>query len=161
MTVSLATADLHDAHPDRVRRCALPLIDYGAKRLFHGPARTVVTAEDTALAKSLFRQLGNGAVIVLDGGGSLNRALVGDIQAGILRDNGWSGLVINGAVRDTAVLATIDLGVKALGVSFVRPRQDGIGAIDVPVAFGGVLFTPGDHVYCDADGVLVTDGPLA
>ena len=160
MSISFATADLNDAHPDQVRRCSLPFNDYGGKTVFYGPIRTIVTMEDTKLAKALFQQPGEGHVIVVDGGGSMNTALLGDIQAGVLQDNGWAGIIINGAIRDAKDIAGIDIGVKALGTSFVRPRQNGIGAIDVPVTFGSVLFVPGQYAYCDHDGVLVTDQNL-
>ena len=160
MPAPFSIADLHDAHPDKVHRCSLPFIDYGKKRWFSGSVCTVVTMEDTKLAKSLFKKPGHGRVIVIDGGGSLNTTLLGDIQAGILAKNGWAGIIINGAVRDSAKLAGIELGIKALGTSFVKPQQNGIGAVDVPVAFGHVLFTPGQFVYSDPDGVLVTESEI-
>lgn len=160
MTIPFATADLYDAFPDQVSRCSLMFNSYGGKTAFNGPVRTVVTMEDTKLAKELFQQPGQGGVIIVDGGGSMNTALLGDIQAGILQQNGWAGIIIHGAVRDSAELAAINIGIKALGTSFVRPRQNGIGAIDVPVAFGHVLFEPGQYVYCDADGVLVSNQAL-
>jgi len=124
-------------------------------------ARTVVTAEDSKLAQELFRQPGDGAVAVVDGGGSLRRALLGDIYAGILAENGWAGVVICGAVRDAERLHAIDLGIKALAATPARSAKAGVGAVDVPVAFGGILFAPGDCVYCDADGVLVSASPLS
>jgi len=154
------TTDLHDAHPD-ARFCALRFVDYGGRVMFAGRIRTVVTAEDSKLAQELFRSPGDGAVAVVDGGGSLRRALLGDIYAGVLADNGWAGVVICGAVRDAARLASIDLGIKALAATPARSAKAGIGAVDVPVAFGGVLFAPGECVYCDADGVLVSASPLA
>ncbi|CCQ72557.1 ribonuclease E activity regulator RraA [Magnetospira sp. QH-2] len=160
MTDRFATADLNDAHPEKVRRCSLPFIDFGGKNHFCGPIRTIVTMEDTKRAKALFQEPGNGQVIVVDGGGSLNTALLGDIQAAVLRDNGWAGIIIHGAIRDAAEMSGIDIGVKALGSCFIRPRQEGVGAVDVPVAFGHVLFETGQYVYCDPDGILVADAPL-
>ena len=100
---------------------------------------------------------GGGGVLVVDGGGSLRVALVGEIVAGLARDSGWAGLVINGCVRDVAALRELDLGIKAIG-STPRPSgKEGLGEIDVPVTFGGVTFRPGDMLFSDDDGVVVLD----
>ena len=155
------TTDLNDAFPDLVRPVGVQFQDFGAKSLFAGRIRTAVTMEDTALVQEkLFATPGEGAVIVLDGGASLRSAMLGDRMAERLLNNGWAGIVINGAVRDASRLAAIDLGIKALGVTPVRSAKTGIGALGVPVAFGQVLFTEGQCIYCDADGVLVSDEPL-
>lgn len=117
--------------------------------------------EDTKLVQeALFATPGNGDVIVLDSGGSLDAEMLGDRMGERLISNGWSGIVINGAVRDCAELATLDLGIKALGTTPRRSTKKGIGALDVPIAFGGVLFETGHCIYCDEDGVLVSDEPL-
>lgn len=156
------TADLCDAYPDRVRRVALPFRDFGGRRRFAGRIRTAITVEDTLLIQQdLFSTPGEGGVIVLDGGGSVRSALLGDINADILAKNGWAGVVINGAVRDAHLLETIDLGIKALGTSPVRSGKQGIGAIDIPVAFGSAFFATGHCIYCDEDGVLVSEEPLS
>lgn len=155
------TTDLSDAHESLVRCVDLPFHDYGAKRGFAGRIRTAVTMEDTKLVQeALFASPGNGDVIVLDGGGSLGSAMLGDRMGERLISNGWSGIVINGAVRDSAQLAQLDLGIKALGTTPFRSKKKGIGALDVPVAFGGVLFETGHCIYCDEDGVLVAEEPL-
>ncbi len=156
----IVTTDLHDAHPDRLTMCTLPLKDFGGRSSFSGLIRTIVTMEDTKLAQETFRTPGNGAVIVLDGGGSLRTAMLGDVNADILKQNGWAGIVINGVVRDSEALRKIDIGIKALGVTPVRSAKLGIGAVDVPVAFGNVLFEPGQHIYCDEDGILISSAPL-
>ncbi|MET1411756.1 ribonuclease E activity regulator RraA [Roseibium sp. HPY-6] len=159
---AFSTCDLNDAHPGSVRLVQLPFRDYGARRAFSGTIRTAVMVEDTKLVQeTLFSEQGNGSVIVLDGGGSLRTALLGDRMAERLIANGWAGIVVNGAVRDSRLLAGLDIGVKALGTSPVRSAKAGTGAIDVPLAFGSVLFEPGMFIYCDEDGVLVTDGPLS
>ena len=161
MTTHLATTDLSDAHPDETRPVLLQFQDFGATRTFSGPIRTAVTAEDSAIIqKNLFSEQGNGGVIVLDGGGSLRTALLGDRMAELMIQNGWAGIVINGAVRDAQGLAGLDLGIKALGTAPRKSNKKGIGAIDVPVAFGSVLFEPGHYIHCDKDGVLESDGPL-
>ncbi|MCY4034621.1 MAG: ribonuclease E activity regulator RraA [Hyphomicrobiales bacterium] len=155
------TTDLSDAHPEKVRQVMLPFRDFGAKRIFAGRIRTAVTMEDTKLVQQeLFKTPGEGAVIVLDGGGSFRSAMLGDLNADILVEHGWAGIVINGVVRDSRRLAEVDLGIKALGTTPVRSAKRGIGALDVPVAFGNVLFETGQCIYCDEDGVLVTENPL-
>ncbi|MEM7442792.1 MAG: ribonuclease E activity regulator RraA [Pseudomonadota bacterium] len=154
------TTDLSDANPGLARQVTLQFQDYGARRVFAGRIRTVVTMEDTKLVQQLFREPGEGSICVVDGGGSLRSAMLGDVNGEILQRNGWAGIIINGAIRDADRLAEIDIGVKALGVTPVRSGKTGIGAIDVPVAFGGVLFLPGQCAYCDADGVVVSDEPI-
>ena len=157
----ISTCDLSDAHPGKLRRVTLPFQNYGGTRQFAGCIRTAVTMEDTKLVQdALFCTPGNGDVIVLDTGGSLRTAMLGDMQAAILRDNGWAGIVVNGVIRDSLALSEIDIGVKALGVTPVRSAKTGIGALDIPVAFGNVLFETGQFIYCDEDGVLVSDEPL-
>lgn len=158
---ALPTTDLSDAHPHDTRPLHLALRDYGGRRRFAGRIRTAVTVEDTKrVQEALFTQPGEGGVIVLDGGGSLRSAMLGDRMAQRLIDNGWAGIVINGAIRDAAALAHMPLGIKALGTTPLRSAKAGIGALDVPVAFGGLLFEPGMCLYCDEDGVLLAEKPL-
>ena len=150
-----ATADLvDDIHPD-VRSCDLQLQDYGAATMFAGPVSTVRCFQDNALLKSVLSEPGDGRVLVIDGAGSLHTALVGDVIAGLARDNGWAGLVVHGAVRDASTLRTIDIGIKALGTNPRKGGKTGEGDRDVAVTFGGVTFHPGDVAYCDADGIVV------
>ncbi|MEL6645409.1 MAG: ribonuclease E activity regulator RraA [Pseudomonadota bacterium] len=156
------TTDLNDAFPDKVRQVMLPFRDFGVRRMFAGRIKTAVTMEDTKLVQqALFNTPGDGAVVVLDGGGSGRSALLGDVNADLLVDNGWAGIVINGVVRDARALAKVDLGIKALGTTPVRSAKRGIGALGVPVAFGNVLFEEGHCIYCDEDGVLVSEEPLS
>ncbi|MEM9224205.1 MAG: ribonuclease E activity regulator RraA [Pseudomonadota bacterium] len=155
------TTDLSDAYPDMVRQVTLPFQDYGGTRTFSGRIRTAVMVEDSKLIQDvLFQTSGNGDVIVVDAGGSVRTAMLGDRMAERLISNGWSGIVINGAVRDSGRLALLPLGVKALGTTPARSGKAGTGALDVPVAFGSVLFETGKCIYCDDDGILVADEPL-
>ena len=101
-------------------------------------------------------ELGNGAVAVVDGDGSLEVALMGDMIAAKAAANGWCGIVINGAVRDVRALATLEFGVKALGTNPARSNKEGTGEVDVPVDFGGMRFEPGHWIYCDEDGILIS-----
>lgn len=150
-----ATADLVDEYGDKLDSCDLQLRQYGARASFHGRIATVRCHEDNALLKSVLSEPGAGQVLVVDGGGSLHRALMGDVIAAIARDSGWAGVIIHGAVRDVALLRTLDLGIKALGSNPRKSTKTGAGEHDVPVTFGGCTFTPGAEVYSDDDGIVV------
>lgn len=150
-----ATADLIDVHGSRLQSCELQFRQFGARRSFCGPIRTVQTREDNALVKQLLSTPGRGGVLVVDGGGSLRTALIGDILASLAIKNGWSGLILHGALRDVAALANLDVGIKALGSNPTRSTKEGTGKIDVPVTFGGATFTAGAWVYSDDDGIIV------
>ena len=154
--MTFATADLCDAHADVVKVCQTPFRSFGKVAAFHGPIRTLSVLDDNALVRETLERPGQGAVLVINGGGSLKRALVGDNLAGLAIENGWAGIVVHGAVRDRAVIDTMGVGVKALGTVPRRAERDGLGEIDIPTAFGGVIFTPGDWLYADADGVIVS-----
>src|SRR5271170_3396480 len=132
------TADLIDAHDDKLQSCDMQFRQYGGRQAFHGPVRTVLTREDNALVRTLFGQPGQGAVLVIDGGGSLRTALMGDVLAKMAAQNGWAGVVIHGAVRDTQALGQMDFGVKALGSNPRKSAKNATGSVDVPVTFGGV-----------------------
>ena len=149
------TADLVDEHGEQLQSCDLQLRQFGGRRRFHGPIRTVACFQDNALVKQVLSEPGDGAVLVVHGGGSLHTALVGDLIAGLAQNNGWAGLVVNGAVRDTEALAGLDLGIKALGSNPRKSAKLAAGQVDVPVSFGGVTFRPGEHLYSDEDGVVV------
>ncbi len=153
--MSFTTADLYDEHGEDLGSCDLPLRQFGGHATFSGPAVTVRCFEDNALLKSIVSTPGEGRVLVVDGGGSLHSALMGDMIATIAADNGWAGVVIHGAVRDVAVLSTIDLGIKALGSNPRKSTKTGAGERDVPVTFGSATFSPGDQVWSDDDGVVV------
>jgi regulator of ribonuclease activity A len=150
-----ATADLLDRHGDAAAVCMLPLRSFGGRAAFSGPVATVRCHEDNVVVKRRLGEPGNGRVLVVDGGGSLRVALVGDNVAGLARDNGWAGIVLNACVRDVAALSLLDVGVLALGSNPRPSRKHGAGEVDVPVEFGEVAFNPGDTLYADADGVVV------
>ena len=138
-----------------MRSCDLQLGQYGGRRLFAGPITTVRCFEDNALLKSVLGEPGGGGVLVIDGDGSTHTALVGDVIAELGRSNGWSGLIINGAVRDASTLRTLDIGIKALGTNPRKSTKTGDGVRDAAVEFGGVVFVPGEIAYCDDDGIVV------
>lgn len=151
------TTDLSDAHPE-AQVCAPLFRDFGGKRAFHGPIATVKVFEDNALVRATLETPGNGRVLVVDGGGSLRCALVGGLLGELAVKNGWTGIVVNGCVRDTIELAARDVGVKALAV---HPRKSEKGLhsaqADRVVEFAGVRFHPGAWLYADADGIVVAD----
>ncbi|BBY81374.1 ribonuclease E activity regulator RraA [Mycolicibacterium pulveris] len=149
------TADLVDEIGPDVRSCDLQLRQFGGRAQFAGTITTVKCFQDNALLKSVLSEPGHGGVLVIDGDGSLRTALVGDLIAGLGVQNGWAGLIINGAVRDAATLRTLDIGVKALGTNPRKSTKTGAGQRDIPVGFGGVVFTPGDIAYSDDDGIVV------
>lgn len=153
--MTIATADLYDDRGDELDSLSLPMIDLGGHVAFDGAVRTVRCHRDNALVKQVLATPGAGAVLVIHGGGSLESALVGDLIAASAVENGWAGVIVNGAIRDRVAMAALPLGVKALGSNPRKSAKDGVGEVDVPVTIAGVVFTPGRHVWADADGVLV------
>lgn len=148
--------DLCDQHGDALQ-VADPLFhDFGGKPLFYGQAVTLSCYEDNSLVRELVNRPGQGKVMVIDGGGSLRRALLGDQLAIKAAEQGWEGIVIFGAVRDVGTLATLALGVKALAACPVKTEKLGQGELDAVVSFAGVTIHPGDYVYADLNGVLVS-----
>ncbi len=158
--MNIATADLMDRADAGLQSCTTQFHQYGARRAFHGPVRTLRTREDNAQVRSLLSTPGLGAVLVVDGGGSLRTALLGDQLAALGAANGWSGVILHGAVRDVTALARIELGIKALGSNPRKSAKLATGAMDVPVTFGDTTFRPGDWVYSDDDGIVVSERKL-
>ena len=150
-----STADLYDELGEQAQSCSTQFRSFGGREVFEGAITTVRCHEDNVVLKATVGQPGEGRVLVVDGGGSLAAALMGDVIAALAVDHGWEGVVINGVVRDTPALATLDLGVKALGSNPRKSRKDGVGEVDVEVSFGGVSFRPGERLVSDADGILV------
>jgi regulator of ribonuclease activity A len=149
-----ATADLLDEHPDAAV-CTLALRQFGGVASVDGEIATVRCFEDNVLVRQRVSEPGAGRVLVVDGGGSLRVALVGDNIASLARGNGWAGLIIHGCVRDAAALRELAIGIKALGTHPKPSGKTGEGEIDVPVSFGGVTFHPGARVASDDDGVVI------
>lgn len=150
-----STADLYDIHGDALQSLALQLRDFGGNIAFEGPIRTVRCFQDNQLVKDLLTTPGGGAVLVIDGSGSLGTALMGDLIAASAVTNGWAGVLIHGAIRDSATIGRLPLGVKALGTNPRKSAKTGTGQVDVVLRFGDVEFRPGARLYADEDGVLV------
>ena len=159
-TTPFATADLYDDHADHCHVCPTQLRQYGGRRIFSGKIRTVLCCNDNVLVRRALEQKSSGEVLVVDGNNSLDSALVGDLMAELGRKNGWAGVIIFGAVRDAVALGKIGFGVKALGTNPKKSGKAGTGIPDVPVQNGGVTFVPGEWVYSDDDGLLVSAQPL-
>ncbi|MEN2738798.1 ribonuclease E activity regulator RraA [Microbacterium sp. X-17] len=153
--MAIATADLYDERGDELDSLGVQFHDLGGRRAFDGPVRTIRCHRDNALVKATLGTPGDGAVLVVDGGGSLESALVGDLIAASAVENGWSGVIVFGAIRDREAIADLDLGVKALGSNPRKSAKAGAGEVDVPVTIAGVVFQPGRHVWADPDGILV------
>ena len=156
----IITPDLCDEFPD-VQVVAPGFRNFGGIRAFGGEIVTVKCFEDNSLVKDQLDVDGAGKVLVVDGGGSLRRALLGDMLAEKAARNGWEGLVIYGCVRDVDVLAQTELGVQALASHPMKTDKRGIGDLNVPVTFCGVTFRPGEYVYADNNGIIVSPEPLS
>ncbi|MEP6572320.1 MAG: ribonuclease E activity regulator RraA [Gemmatimonadota bacterium] len=154
------TADLCDAHPDRVRVAEAIFRDYGGSREFTGEISTVRVREDYRPILQALSEPGRNRVLVVDGGGSVSRAILGEKLLGTAQRNGWAGVVVNGAVRDTALTTLIPIGLRALGTIPQRGESGAHSARDEPVVFAGITFTPGGRLWADVDGIIVADGEL-
>jgi regulator of ribonuclease activity A len=154
------TADLCDDHGDRVQVCEPVFHAFGGRKAFHGPISTIRCFEDNSKVKEAAESPGAGQVLVVDGGGSRRRALLGDKLGEAAVRNGWAGVIIHGCIRDSAELGRMDLGIRALGTMPLRSDKRGEGERDVPVRFAGVTFRPGEFVYVDEDGVIVAPSAL-
>lgn len=165
MTEVPATTDLCDAFEARFAEgtlAALPplFIALGARRRFAGPCVTLKVFEDNSLLADLVKTPGEGRVIVVDGGGSTRCALFGGNLARAAQDNGWAGVLIHGAARDADEIDGFEIGVRALALAPRRSVKRGTGQRDLPVEIAGVRVQPGDWLYADRDGILVSRSAL-
>jgi len=135
--------------------------NFGGHDSFGGQIVTVKCHEDNSIVKEQVDQDGTGKVMVVDGGGSLRRALLGDMLAEKAAKNGWEGIIVYGCVRDVDVLAQTALGIQALASHPMKTDKRGIGDLNVVVTFGGVTFRPGEYVYADNNGIIVSPTALS
>jgi regulator of ribonuclease activity A len=154
------TADLYDAYGDALQVAEPVFRSFGGRTAFAGPIATVKVFEDNTLVRANLETTGGGHVLVVDGGGSLRCALVGDLLAQLAIDNGWAGIIVNGCIRDSEEMGAMDIGVKALAAHPAKSEKRGEGRENIALRFAGVTFNPGDHVYADADGIVVVDRDL-
>lgn len=158
--MTISTPDLCDANEDLVQVLELPFRNLGGRKAFGGAVVTVKCFEDNSKVKELLATPGEGRVLLVDGGGSLRKALLGDMIAASAVKNGWSGVVIYGAIRDVDAIAASDLGVQALGTSPLKTEKRGLGDTNVTLRIAGVTVSPGDYLYADSNGVIVSARPL-
>lgn len=156
----IVTADLCDAHADHLQILQPGLRSYGGQAQFGGRMHTVQVFKDNVLVRRQLEQVVQDAVLVIDGGGSLECALVGDILAGLAANNGWRGIVVNGCIRDAAAIAALPIGIRALNTHPLKSGKKGTGQENLAVTFMGATFRPGDYLYADQDGIVVATKPL-
>jgi regulator of ribonuclease activity A len=152
-----STCDLSDAYGEQARVVPPIFRSFGGRRRFQGAVVTIKCYEDNSRVKELVGTLGEGRVLVVDGGGSQRYALMGDMLAQQALGHGWVGVIIFGCVRDTAVLETLNLGIQALGATPRRSLKNGEGQVNVPVEIAGTRCNPGDMLFADEDGILLID----
>ncbi|MGB5831932.1 MAG: ribonuclease E activity regulator RraA [Thiohalocapsa sp.] len=158
--MTISTADLYDQFADDLAVCEAIFADFGGRQDFFGQAVTVKCFEDNSRIKEALAQPGEGRVLVVDAGGSPRCAMLGDLIAASAVTNSWAGVIIDGCVRDTGRLAEMELGIKALAAIPRKSTRRGEGQRDLPVEIAGVRIAPGDWVYCDGDGIVVSPVPL-
>lgn len=158
--MTFVTCDLCDENPELVRIVEPMFNNYGGVSAFHGEIVTVKCHEDNSVVKENVGKPGNGKVMVVDGGGSLRCALLGDMLAEKAAQNGWAGLIIYGCIRDVDEIGKTELGVQALRTIPIKSNRQGRGDLNVTISFGGVTFNPGEYVYADNNGVIVSSEPL-
>lgn len=158
--MDLLTTDLCDANEDKVRVVEPMFNSFGGRQAFHGRIATLKLFEDNSLVRKALESPGEDRVLVIDGGGSLRRALVGDQLAALGVKNGWAGIVVYGCIRDSRAIGEMDIGVFAVDTHPMKTVKKNTGETDIPVTFGGVQFAPGEWLYADEDGVIVSTTPL-
>jgi regulator of ribonuclease activity A len=164
--MTFATCDICDANEDKIAAGTLAVLppifhSFGKNIAFAGQAATLKLFEDNVLVRSTLETPGNGRVLVVDGGGSMRCALVGGNLGVLAQKNGWAGIIVNGCIRDSEEINQCDIGVRALATHPQRSIRKGVGDANIQISIAGVTIKPGDWIYADADGVLVsTSGKL-
>ena len=161
MTQDIMTTDLSDAHAGALQYLAPTYRDFGGRVSFHGPAKTLLTFDDNTKVRAAVQTAGEGRVLVVDGGGSMECALFGGNLAKLAADNGWAGIVIHGCVRDQAELKAEAVGIKALASHPKKSEKRDLGTYDEVLTFSGVTIRPGDYIYADEDGVVISAEALS
>ena len=154
--MNFSTADLYDKYEESLQIARPIFNDYGGKKAFFGPMATVKVYEDNSLVKEALAEPGEGKVLIVDGGASLRCALAGDRLAQMGQENGWAGLIVYGCIRDSHIIAALDIGLKALNTNPRKSVKQGRGERDIPLYFADVCFAPGHHVYADRDGIALS-----
>lgn len=155
------TPDLCDEYPESVRVLDPVFTNYGGRKSFSGCVTTIKCFEDNSKVRELVAQPGQGKVLVVDAGGSMRRACLGDMLAEKAMANGWEGIVMYGCIRDVDIIAGLELGVQALNTHPMKTDKRGLGDVDVVVTFSGVTIKPGDYIYADNNGIVVSNESLS
>ncbi len=155
-----ATTDLCDVYSDALQVVEPIFKDYGGVRAFHGTVVTLKLFEDNSLVREALAEPGDGHVLVIDGGGSKRCALLGDQLAELAVQNHWRGIIVYGCIRDSARIAELPLGVKALGVHPLKSVKRGEGQRNLLLRFAGIVVYPDDMLYADEDGIVISKQPL-
>jgi regulator of ribonuclease activity A len=164
--MDFATCDLCDSNEEKLVNGSLAILPpvfgaFGKHLRFSGPARTLKVFEDNVLVRAALETPGEGSVLVVDGGASLRCALVGGNLGVLAQNNGWAGIIVNGCVRDSEELNQCNIGIRALATHPRRSVRKGLGEKDLVVDIAGVSVRPGDWIYADADGILISQQPLS
>ena len=158
--MDICTPDLCDENPDDITVLDPLFTNYGGRKSFFGQVVTIKCFEDNSLVKEHAGYDGTGKVMVVDGGASLRKALLGDLIAANAVNNGCEGLVINGCIRDVDAIAELAIGVQALNTIPVKTEKRGVGDLNVPISFAGVTIHPGSYIYADNNGIIVSSKSL-
>ena len=158
--MTFKTADLCDANPDKVQVLVPGLLNFGGNSRFHGRLVTLRALNDFSQVRNQLKSPGAGKVLVVDNAGSMQCAVLGDLLAAAACENGWQGVVVNGCIRDSADIAGMAIGVKALACVPARGDNNGRGDLGVELSFQGAVFRPGEYLYSDEDGILISPSPL-
>ncbi|WP_078083212.1 ribonuclease E activity regulator RraA [Microbulbifer mangrovi] len=159
-SLAISTPDLCDEFESLVQVVEPMFVNYGGREQFGGQIVTIKCFEDNSLVRELVAEPGEGKVLVVDAGGSMRRACLGDMLAEKAAANGWAGILMYGCIRDVDAISELELGVQALGSHPMKTEKKGIGERDIAVTFGGVTFNPGEYLYADNNGVIVSPQSL-
>lgn len=161
MNKNFSTADLCDDFPGEIQFAGSgEFKNFGKKKTFSGKIYTVKCYENNPYVRKALEESGSGRVLIVDGGGSLQCALLGDMLCSIAIQNGWEGIIVNGCIRDSAVINGMNIGIKALNTNPMKSGKKNSGAANVEVEFAGLRFNPNEYVYCDEDGIVISKNEL-
>ncbi len=154
------TADLCDIYSDDVIIMHQQFKSYGKEESFYGEISTIKCFNDNSKVREAVNSEGSNKVLVVDGNASTDCALLGDMLAEAAFKNNWSGIIVNGCIRDSDVIANIGIGVFALSTIPIKSIKKNVGDVDIDVSFMNVTFKPGDYIYADLDGIILSNKKL-
>ena len=158
--MNYSTPDICDEHSHQLQVLEPLFTEFGGRDKFSGEVVTIKCFEDNSLVKQTLGTAGHGKVLVVDGGGSIRCALLGDLLGAMAVENGWQGVLVNGCVRDVEILKSMDLGVRALNIFPLKSEKRNEGQLNRTVSFAGVSFKPGQYLYADENGIVVANEKL-